>query len=356
MLVVRGRVHGVDGRGAAAAAGVPPVPGRQAAGGVRAGGQSAARAVGRARRRQRSAENRRRARCAGACAPLGRDGALPFELTNLKKVFWPDDGYTKGDLIEYYRASSPWLLPYLRDRPLVMTRYPDGIAGKSFFQKDAPGFAPGLDPHRADLERGHPARDRLLRLRRRGLAALRRQPRHDPAPHLGQPRADARAAGLVRARPRSQGRAVRARGRGRAGGARSCATGSSCRVYVKTSGSTGLHLLIPLGRQCTYEQSRSLGELLARCLVGRLPEIATIVRQVSQRRRARSTSTTSRTAPASCIVAPFSVRPLPGAPVSMPLTWREVNQRARHPAAHHQDGAGADAEAQGAIRWRRCSS
>ncbi|MEP7177022.1 MAG: DNA ligase D, partial [Gemmatimonadales bacterium] len=67
---------------------------------------------------------------------------LPFELTNLHKIFWPDDGYTKGDLIAYYRAVSPWLLPYLRHRPVVMTRYPDGIAGKSFFQKDAPGFAP----------------------------------------------------------------------------------------------------------------------------------------------------------------------------------------------------------------------
>src|SRR4051812_34770025 len=60
-------------------------------------------------------------------------------FSNLSKQFWPDDGYTKGDLIEYYRAISPWLLPYLADRPVVLTRYPDGITGKSFFQKDAPG-------------------------------------------------------------------------------------------------------------------------------------------------------------------------------------------------------------------------
>ena len=66
---------------------------------------------------------------------------IPF--SNLAKVFWPDEGYTKGDLIEYYRAISPWLLPYLRDRLLVLTRFPDGIGGKSFFQKDAPSFAPG---------------------------------------------------------------------------------------------------------------------------------------------------------------------------------------------------------------------
>ena len=57
-------------------------------------------------------------------------------------MFWPEEGYTKGDLLDYYRAIAPWLLAYLRDRPLVMTRYPDGIGGKSFFQKDAPGFTP----------------------------------------------------------------------------------------------------------------------------------------------------------------------------------------------------------------------
>src|SRR5207302_2258554 len=63
-------------------------------------------------------------------------------FSNLKKVFWPSEKYTKGDLIEYYRAASKWLLPYLANRPVVLTRFPDGIDGKSFYQKDAPVFAP----------------------------------------------------------------------------------------------------------------------------------------------------------------------------------------------------------------------
>src|SRR5437762_726103 len=69
---------------------------------------------------------------------------LPREVkfSNLDKVFWPEEKYTKGDLIEYYRSMAPWLLPYLKDRPVVLTRYPDGINGKSFYQKDAPGFVP----------------------------------------------------------------------------------------------------------------------------------------------------------------------------------------------------------------------
>src|SRR5204862_7745570 len=73
-----------------------------------------------------------------------------FQLSRLEKIFWPEDGYTKGDLIDYYRNVAPFLLPYLADRPLVLTRYPDGIHGKSFFQKDAPSFAPAwLRPSRA---------------------------------------------------------------------------------------------------------------------------------------------------------------------------------------------------------------
>src|SRR5438552_10617955 len=64
------------------------------------------------------------------------------KFSNLDKIFWPDEKYTKGDLIQYYRSMAPWLLPYLKDRPVVLTRYPDGINGKSFYQKDAPGFVP----------------------------------------------------------------------------------------------------------------------------------------------------------------------------------------------------------------------
>src|SRR4029079_924317 len=69
--------------------------------------------------------------------------AKPARLTNLAKVFWPGEEITKGDLIEYYRSIAPWLLPYLKDRPLVLDRYPDGIGGKSFYQKNAPASLDG---------------------------------------------------------------------------------------------------------------------------------------------------------------------------------------------------------------------
>jgi bifunctional non-homologous end joining protein LigD len=247
------------------------------------------------------------------------------ELTNLKKVFWPDEGYTKGDLIDYYRAVSPWLLAYLRNRPVVMTRYPDGIGGKSFFQKDAPGFRPAwirtermwsedtqreIDYFVCDDEESllyvvnlgtiplHLWASRAPTLERPDWGVLDLDPKGAPFEHVVE---------VARA-------------------AKALCDRIELPVLVKSTGSSGLHLMIPLGRQCTHEQSRSLGELLARCLVDRLPEIATIVRQVSQR-DGKVYVDYLQNGSGKLIVAPFSVRPLPGAPVSVPLAWREVNRK-----------------------------
>ena len=143
---------------------------------------------------------------------------VPF--TNLEKVFWPDEGYTKGDLIEYYRAISPWLLPYLKDRLLVLTRFPDGIKGKSFFQKDAPSFAPGwVRLERVWSESAQREIDYFV-ARRRRVAPLHREPRHDPAPRLGEPDHRPRPPGLVHPRPRPEDGTLQPRGPGGAGHAR----------------------------------------------------------------------------------------------------------------------------------------
>jgi bifunctional non-homologous end joining protein LigD len=248
-----------------------------------------------------------------------------FELTNLKKVFWPEEGYTKGDLTDYYREVSPWLLAYLRNRPLVMTRYPDGIGGKSFFQKDAPGFRPGwirtermwsedtqreIDYFVCDDEASllyvvnlgtiplHLWASRVPTLERPDWCVLDLDPKGAPFDHVVEVAREAKKLCDRIGLP----------------------------VLVKSTGSSGLHLMIPLGRQCTHEQSRSLGELLARCLVERLPKIATIVRQVTQR-EGKVYVDYLQNGSGKLIVAPFSVRPLPGAPVSVPLAWREVNRK-----------------------------
>ncbi|HEY8256936.1 MAG TPA: DNA primase small subunit domain-containing protein, partial [Gemmatimonadales bacterium] len=93
---------------------------------------------------------------------------------------------------------------------------------------------------------------------------------------------------------------------------------------IKTSGSSGLHVLVPLGRQCGYEEARALGELLARVVATELPAISTITRQVS-RRGGKVYLDYIQNGAGRLLAAPFCVRPLPGAPVSTPLKWSEVN-------------------------------
>jgi bifunctional non-homologous end joining protein LigD len=247
---------------------------------------------------------------------------VPF--SNLTKVFWPGEGYTKGDLIEYYRAISPWLLPYLRDRLLVLTRFPDGIEGKSFFQKDAPSFAPGwvrlervwsesaqreIDYFVAgDVESLlyvanlgtiplHVWGSRITDLAHPDWCILDLDPKGAPFLHVVQV----------------------------ARGIHELADEIGLPAYVKTSGSTGLHVLVPLGGLCTFDQCKQLGELLARVVAGRLPEIATTIRLPNDR-GGRVYVDFLQNGHGKLLAAPFTARPVPGALCSAPLLWDEVDE------------------------------
>ena len=248
---------------------------------------------------------------------------VPF--SNLDKVFWPEEGYTKGDLIEYYRDVSEWLLPYVRDRPVVMTRYPDGIDGKSFFQKDAPQWVPDWvrtekvwspDSEKEtnyfigdDVETIlyianlgsiplHIWSSRLSALERPDWCILDLDPKEAPFEHVVQ------VANAIHA----------------------LCDDIELPCFVKTSGSSGLHVLLPLGGQCTYAQSKVLGELLARVTASDLPEIATTARALSAR-QGRVYIDFGQNGHGKLLVSPLCVRPLPGAPVSMPLRWSEVTKK-----------------------------
>ena len=247
------------------------------------------------------------------------------KLTNLEKVFWPADGYTKGDLISYYRGIAPFLLPYLRDRPLTLTRFPDGIAGKSFFQKDAPAWTPEwvrtarvyseeaereIDYFVADdvetllyvVNLGaiplHVTASRLAEEGRPDWTVLDLDPKEAPFEHV------------VRIALRLRELCDRA--------------GLPC--YPKTTGQRGLHVLLPLGRQLTHAQSRQLAQILCGRVADELPDIATLERSIPAR-RGRVYLDCLQNGRGKTIVAPFSVRPQPGAPVSTPLSWSEVTRR-----------------------------
>jgi bifunctional non-homologous end joining protein LigD len=246
-----------------------------------------------------------------------------FNFSNLKKIYWPGDGYTKGDLIDYYRAVWPWMSRYLTNRPLVMTRFPDGIDGKSFYQKDAPEFAPAwirtVPIWSEDSQRDvryfvcdsveallyvanlgsipmHIWNSRVGSLEQPDWCVIDLDPKEAPFSDV------VRTAIAMRELCESIG----------------------IPSYVKTTGKTGLHILLPLGRQFTYAQCRAIGELLARVILRDLHEIATITRHVTKRGD-KVYLDYLQNRHGQLIVSPFSVRPLPGATVSMPLTWDEVN-------------------------------
>ncbi|MBI4609873.1 MAG: DNA ligase D [Candidatus Rokubacteria bacterium] len=259
--------------------------------------------------------------------PAARGEAQPprVRITNPTKVFWPEEGYTKADLIAYYDAVAPHLLPYLSDRPLVLTRYPDGIGGKSFFQKDAPEFAPAWVRteriYSKDAEREidyfivndaetlryvanlgtiplHLWGSRLGSLDRPDWLVLDLDPKGAPFTDVVK---------VARALHRILDELELA-------------------SYVKTSGATGLHILVPLGARYSYEEGRTFARLLALLGVQAEPALATIARPV-RARGGKVYVDFVQNGHGRTIVAPFSVRPLPGAPVSCPLRWEEVTAR-----------------------------
>jgi bifunctional non-homologous end joining protein LigD len=250
--------------------------------------------------------------------------AREVSFTNLDKVFWPEDGYTKGDLVEYYRAVAPWLLRYLRDRPLVLVRHPDGIHGKSFYQKNAPEWTAewvrtvGLWSEDTQREIDYFVCDdveSLLYVINSGAIPLHVW--SSRVATLGQPDWCVLDLDPKEAPFTDVVRVARA--------LRDVCEEIDLPTFVKTSGSTGLHVLVPLGRQLSWELARALGELLARVVVRELPEIATIERVVG-RRGGKVYVDYVQNGRGRLIVGPFSARPLPGAPVSTPLRWREVTQ------------------------------
>jgi bifunctional non-homologous end joining protein LigD len=239
-------------------------------------------------------------------------------------VLFPADGITKGDLVAYHREIAPFMLPFLADRPLVLTRYPDGIEGKSFFQKDAPEWRPAwmrtvrirsdegrdLDHFLVDDAEGlawlanlgtipfHVYASRAAALDRPDWCVVDLDPKEAPFEHV------VRLARAVHALCEELG----------------------LPSYPKTTGQAGLHVLVPLGGQLDHAQARTLGELLARAVEARHPDLATTARAIGAR-GGRVYLDYLQNGAGKTIAAPYAVRPRPGAPVSVPLRWSEVGPR-----------------------------
>ena len=268
--------------------------------------------------------------------PVRVDTAAPpvseLPLSNLDKVFWPDEGYTKGDLVAYYRDIAPWLLKFLEDRPLVLTRYPDGIQGKSFFQKNAPGFQPNWVRTEAIWSGGSERDIHYFIVDDPAalvfLANLGTIPLHIWASRTGS--LDRPDWCLLDLDPKHklEGEEVYAPFDDVVAVAR--AIHALCEdiglpSFPKTSGSSGIHVMIPVGGQLDYEQTRILASLLAKTVAAELPDKATTTRSPSSR-EGKVYIDHVQNGQGRLVAAPYSVRPLAGATVSAPLRWSEVGE------------------------------
>jgi bifunctional non-homologous end joining protein LigD len=258
-----------------------------------------------------------------------RIGKHAVKLSNLDKVFWPDDGITKGDLLRYYRAVAPVVIPHIRDRPFTMKRYPDGIEGGHFFQKDAPSHLPDWIPTvgveattrdrprrtrtiRAPLVNDEPA---LLWMVNMGCIDLNTwysrvdKPDRpdfvlfdlDPAQGAGFPEV-IQVALLVKEVLDALGLVG----------------------FPKTSGSDGMHVLVPIERRHTYDDTREFSAIVAGTLARTHRGLVTTEWTKSKRKGVLIDS--NQNGEGKTIASVYSVRPHPGAPVSTPLRWDEVKE------------------------------
>jgi bifunctional non-homologous end joining protein LigD len=245
-----------------------------------------------------------------------------LKFSNLNKVFYPADGYTKRDVINFYAAIADLLVPHLQGRPLSLKRYPNGIDQDYFFQKDASGFPDWL--HREELADEEDAEsktrvicdDKASLLYLANLGCIDQNPymsrlgtlEHpdfilidlDPY-HCGYDRI-VEAAQLVREKLRLIG-----------------LTG-----YPKTTGGNGMHVYVPVEPIYSSAQTRQFAEILARWVAAERPELFTTPRMVSAREKGKVYFDYLQNASGKTISAPYVLRAYPGAPVATPLKWDEV--------------------------------
>ncbi len=252
-----------------------------------------------------------------------------LHFTNLNKVYFPQDGYTKRDLLAHYLRIAPLILPFLKDRPLVLRRYPNGIEGDAFFQKDAgKGIPEWIETAPVESERKGAtiryflANDLPALLYLTNLGCIDHNPwssRYDDQEHPDyiffdlDPSAGAGFPSVVKL----------------AGGLAERLDALRLKVFIKTSGATGLHIFIPIQPRYSYEQVRQFVELVATWTARDYPRLVTTERSLSKRPQGSIYIDAHQNSRGQSLAAVYSVRAFPHAPVSAPVSPHELNPQLR---------------------------
>ncbi|MCU7492061.1 MAG: non-homologous end-joining DNA ligase [Bacteroidota bacterium] len=246
-------------------------------------------------------------------------------LTHLDKVYFPDEGYTKRDLIDYYRSVSEYMLPYLKDRPHTLLRHPNGIEGESFFQKDMGNTAPDWiktvkvtsGSGRREVEYMVCTNEASL-LYMVNLGCIEINPWFSKVKKPGYPDymvMDLDPLDISFDKVVETALAVR----------EVIVDEAKAKCFCKTSGATGLHIYVPLNSKYNFEISKEFAHLIARVAHEKLPDITSLERS-PDKRRGKVYLDYLQNKRGATVAAPYSVRPRPGAPVSIPLNWNEVRR------------------------------
>ncbi len=256
-------------------------------------------------------------------------------FSNLEKVLWPRDGYTKGDLITYYRSVARWLLPYLKDRPLTLERYPNGIDAQSFYAKRIPQGYPDW-AGRAKIERSRDEDEAIIYVvcndertlaYLANLAAIVLHPWISRLDTIDEP--DYVLFDL------DPGETCTLRTLARVAlGVRDTLEEIGLHPLVKTSGATGLHAILPLAPGYSYESIKTFAEIVAHRVAAAQDDAVTLVRSIAKRPQDAVYFDYLQVGRGKTLVPPYVVRPRDGAPVSVPLTWADVETYARSRVAH----------------------
>ncbi len=246
-----------------------------------------------------------------------------LKFTNLDKVYFPKDGWKKRDLLAFYDAVSEYLLPHLRDRPLSLKRYPNGIADEFFFQKNASTHFPDWMRCEPILEHGgaklnhYPlANDRASLLYLVNLGCIDQNPWMSRVGNLEHP--DWMLLDLDPVET-SFDQIIEATLL-----VREVLADFGLQGYPKTTGGDGMHIYVPLDPEYSFEQVRSFAEILAHMAIDRAPDLFTTPRSVDKRKKERVYFDYLQIGTGKTIAAPYVVRAYDGAPVATPLDWKEV--------------------------------
>jgi len=244
-------------------------------------------------------------------------------FTNLSKIYWPKEKITKRDMMNYYYQAAPYMLPYMKNRPQSLNRHPNGITGESFYQKDVTGKVPGwiktFPYHTSDgadknfmvcMDEGD-----ILYIASLGCIEMNPWSSRIQSP-------DNPDWCIIDLDPdrNSFGQVIEA-----ANVTRQVLNSAGVDCYCKTSGSTGLHIYIPLGAKYTYEESKEFGRLIATIVHEQLPKFTSLERTISKR-KGKMYLDFLQNRPGATLATAYSIRPKPGATVSMPLHWEELKK------------------------------